>query len=79
MAASLLNTSSTNLGFIAGNRLYWELNVCSFEYGVLLQDVLLRLIVAKRLQRGRTVVYDQAKMTKDIKKGRNLHVLTFLP
>ena len=31
----------TYLCFIAGNRLDRELDVCSFEYGVLLQDVLL--------------------------------------
>lgn len=67
-AASLLNASSTNLGFIAGNGLHRELDVRSFKYGVLLQDVLLGLIMAKRLQRGRTVLYHQAKMTKDIMK-----------
>lgn len=51
MAAFLLYASSTNLSFMAGNRLYRELNVRSFEYGVFLQDVLLRLIVAKRLKK----------------------------
>lgn len=39
----------TYFGFITGNRLDWELDICSFQYGVLLQNVLLRLIMAKRL------------------------------
>lgn len=44
-------SSLTYFGFITGNRLDWELDICSFQDGVLLQNVLLRLIVAKRLKR----------------------------
>lgn len=47
-------SSLTYFGFISGNRLDWELDICSFQYGVLLQNVLLRLIVAKRLKKGKT-------------------------
>lgn len=39
----------TYFGFIAGNRLDWELDICRFQYGVLLQNVLLWLIMAERL------------------------------
>lgn len=44
-----LNCDLLDLCFITGNRFNRKLNIGSFQYSVLLQDVLLWLIVAKRL------------------------------
>lgn len=38
------------LGLVAGNRFGRELNLCGFQDGVLLQDVLLGLVMAKWLK-----------------------------
>lgn len=41
---------SAHLGFVADHRFGRELDFSGFEDGVLLEDILLRLVMAKRLQ-----------------------------
>lgn len=45
-----MNVEHTDLGLVAGYRFYRELHLCSFENSILLQDILLRLVMAKRLK-----------------------------
>lgn len=40
----------TDLGLVAGHRFDWELHLCGFENSVLLQDILLGLVMTKRLK-----------------------------
>lgn len=45
-----MSVSCVDLGFVANHRFGRELDFSGFEDGVLLEDVLLRLVMAKRLQ-----------------------------
>ncbi len=47
---SFIRMPQTDLGLVARHRFGWKLHLGGFQDGVLLKDVLLGLIVAKRLQ-----------------------------
>lgn len=50
---------------------YWfrgELHICGLQYGVLLEDVLLGLVVAKRLESGEEKVNTKTRRVKQTRK-----------
>lgn len=47
----------TDLGLIAGHRFDWELHLSGFENSVLLQDILLGLVMTKRLKTQESLYY----------------------
>lgn len=69
----------TYLRFITGNGLNGELDIGSFEYGVLLQDVLLWLVVAKRLKRRNSPQPSRLNGKHIIMWIICIFILTFLP
>lgn len=87
---TIQNKQVSYLSFITGNWLYRKLDLSSFENSVLLQNVLLRLVVAKRLENRENLVQAQVTNRQNIIKvstspffhtntGKRWHRLTTHP